>query len=90
MCPCSPKIMFYMIHIITLYSFIHYGMSKRFFFPQYTGGTAGAILNVLDCESRDPVLVQIRFKIVFTVIFSRPLSQLEQLLASCERVGTQY
>ena len=89
MCPFSPKIMFYMIHIITFYSFIHYGMSKRTF-SQYTGGTAGAILNVLDCESRDPVLVQIRFKIVFTVILSRPLSQLEKLPVSCERVGTQY
>ena len=32
---------------------------------QHTGGTAGAIFNVLDCESRDPVLVEIRSKIVF-------------------------
>ena len=28
-------------------------------FSQHTGATAGAILNVLDCESRDPVLVEI-------------------------------
>ena len=61
-------------------------MSKR----QHTGGTAGAIFNVLDCESRDLVLVEIRSKIVFTVILSRPLSQLEQLSVSCETVGTQY
>ena len=30
--------------------------------PQYTGGTAGAIFNVLDYESRDPVLVKNRSK----------------------------
>ena len=34
-------------------------MSKRPVFSQYTGGTAGATFNVLDCESRDPVLVEI-------------------------------
>ena len=63
---------------------------RKELFLQYTGGTAGAILNVLDCESRDPVLVQIRFKKFFMVILSRPLSQSEQLSVSCERVGTQY
>ena len=47
------------------------------FSPQ-TGGTAGAIFNVLGCQFRDPVLVEIRSKIVSMVILSPPLSQLEQ------------
>ena len=37
-----------------------------------------------------PVLVEIRSKKVSTVILSHPLSQLDQLSVSCERVGTHY
>ena len=64
------------------------GCQKDLFFYN-TDGTAGTIFNVLDCKSRQPVLVENRFKIVSTVILSLLLPQLEQLYVSCERVGTQ-
>ena len=34
---------------------------KKTCFSPHTGGTAGAIFNLLDCEFRDPNLVEIRF-----------------------------
>ena len=43
-------------------------MSKRPF-SHHTGGTAKAAVNVLDCESRDPVLVEIRSRDSF---YGRP------------------
>ena len=36
-------------------------------FSKHTGGTTGAIFNMLYCESREPVLVEIRSKIIFSV-----------------------
>ena len=77
--------MFYMISHNNILKFLEtlWDVEKTCF-SQHTGGTAGAIFNVLDCESRDPVLVIIRSKIVFTVILSRPLSQLEHLSVSCK------
>ena len=47
-------------------------------FSLHTGGTAGAIFNVLGCQFRDPILVEIRSKKVSMVILSPPLSQLKQ------------
>ena len=69
LCRCSPKIMFYLIsHNNILIVFETLWDVEKTCFSQLTGGTAGAIFNVLDCESRDPVLVENRSKIVFTVI----------------------
>ena len=60
MCRCSPKIMFYMTSqnnvLETLWDV------EKTCFSTHTGRTTGAIFNVLDCEFRDPVLVEIRSK----------------------------
>ena len=55
-CTCSTKIMFYMISHQTLWD-----VQKTCFSP-HIGGTAGAIFNVIGCQFRDPVLVEIRSK----------------------------
>ena len=60
MCRCSPKLMFYMISQNNVLE-TFWDVEKTCFSP-HTGGTAGAIFNVLDCEFRDPVLVEIRSK----------------------------
>ena len=63
MCRCSPKIMFYMISHNNIFTVLEtlWDVEKTCL-SQHTGGTTAAIFNVLDCESRDPVLVEIRFK----------------------------
>ena len=62
-CTCSPKIMFYMIsHNKFIYSFRNTFGSRKTCFSQHTVGTAGTIFNVLGCQFRDPVLVEIRSK----------------------------
>ena len=55
-------------------------------FSQHTDGTAGTIFNVLDCETRHPVLVENRFENSFYGHPSPLLTQLEQLYVSCGRV----
>ena len=51
-----------MISHKTLYSFRNASGCRKGLFSPYTGWTAGAIFNVLDCEFRDPGLVEIRSK----------------------------
>ena len=64
-CACSPKIMFYMISHNSNYLYIVletvWDVEKTCFSP-HIGGTADAIFNVLGCQFRDPVLVEIRSK----------------------------
>ena len=53
----SPSILY-----ITLYSFRNTLGCRKTCFSPHTGGTAGAIFNVLGCQFRDPVLVEVRSK----------------------------
>ena len=57
-----PKQCFICYYIITLYSFRTTLGCRKDLLPSHTGGTAGAIFNVLGCQFRDPVLVEIRSK----------------------------
>ena len=64
MCRCSSKncvLKFHIIHV-SFFSFRNTLGCQKDLFLQHTDGTAGTIFNVLDCESRHPVLVEKCFK----------------------------
>ena len=68
-CTCSPKIMLYMIshnNIIYIVLETLWGVEKTCFSPH-----TGAIFNVLGCQFRDPVLVEIRSK---NSLYGHPLN----------------